>query len=743
MRNSLKYTIMGLLALTQLEAKAQTSPLKKADWITAPDTSLTVPVFVRKIHIHQPIKSALLTITSHGIYEASINNSKVGQAYFMPGFTSYDHRLQYQEYNITKTLKVGNNQLNIIVAGGWYNGVFGGLMNHANYGHDKAVLLCLQLTFMDHSVQTIYSDHNWKIGTGAVQSSGFYEGEMQNTGLAVNKLQPVKLLAICKDNLVETNIPPVRQQESFRPKRIWKTAKDTFIVDFGQNLAGFVRLQIKGKAGDTVKIAHAEMLDQQGKFWTANLREAKAIDTYVLNGQSQLLEPHFTYHGFRYAKISGIAPTKVNCKAIAVYSQLKHTGTFSCSNPMLNQLQHNIVWSLNSNFVDIPTDCPQRSERLGWTGDAQIFCRTAAFNKNVDTFYKKYLADLKADQGVNGGLPNIVPDVYHHLDTLKGGVAGWGDASTIIPLTLYEVYGDKQVLEDQYTSMKAWVNYITKKAGTSHLWRSNGYGDWYALGDSTSLPLIDQAFYAHSTDILAKTAKLLNHRADAQQYNSLLIRIKFAFNQAYGAFDTKATSTQTAYTLALQFDLLSDSLRQATADQLAQKIKANDNHLATGFLGTAYLLPVLTRFGYTDLAYTLLLQQTYSSWLYPITKGATTIWERWDAIKPDGSLQQTSFNHYSYGAVGQWLYETVGGIQPASPGYKSIRIEPHPGGGLTWSKASYGCRYGLIRSEWHVKGKVTTFQITVPLNTTAEIALPNLSVKRVRAGNYVYQITNQ
>lgn len=742
MKNKLKYMILGLLTLAELEAKPQSSLLRKADWITAPDTSLVVPVFVRELHVRQGIKSAILTITAHGIYEAQINDRKIGNAYFTPGFTSYDHGLQYQEYNVTKNLKTGNNRLKVTVAGGWYNGVFGGLMNQANYGHDKSVLLFLQLTFMDGTKQTIYSDHNWKAGIGPIQSSGFYEGETQNTQLDTGNLQTVKVLAAGKENLIATNTPAVTAQESFQPKRIWQTAKDTFVVDFGQNLAGFVRLQIKGKAGDTVKISHAEMLNDQGQFWTANLREAKATDTYVLNGKTQILEPHFTYHGFRYARITGMRLTHANCKAIAVYSQLKRTGTFSCSDPMLNQLQHNITWSMNSNFVDIPTDCPQRSERLGWTGDAQIFCRTAAFNKDVDAFYRKYLADLKADQGINGGLPNIIPDVYHHLDTIKGGVAGWGDAATIIPWTLYEIYGDKQVLKDQYNIMKAWVNYITKRAGPSHLWRSNGYGDWYAPGDSTSLPLIDQAFYAHSTEILIKTAKVLGLSADAEQYSDLLKQIKTAFKQAYGAFDTKATSTQTACILALQFDLLPDSLRQATADKLVQKIKANDNHLATGFLGTPYLLPVLTRFGYTELAYTLLLQQTCPSWLYPITKGATTIWERWDAVRPDGTLQETSFNHYAYGAVGQWLYETVAGIQATSPGYQTIRIAPQPGGNLTWAKASYRCSYGLISSEWHTSGKLTTYRINIPHHATAEVELPGQPVKKVKAGNYVYQINN-
>jgi len=743
MKNKYWYMILFMAILVPHKSVGQLRFLKQAGWIGTSDGSLPVPVFIRNVTINKPIKSAALTITAHGVYEANINNTKVGNAYFTPGFTSYDHRLQYQQYDVSKVLKPGNNKFKVTLAGGWYNGVFGGLMNDKNYGADHSLLLSLHLVFIDGSEQTINSDKDWQVGKGAIQSSGFYEGEAQDTRIIVKNVQPVKVLAIPKNNLVASLSPPVTAQETFKPKKIWQTAKDTFIVDFGQNLAGFVKLQAKGKSGDTIKISHAETLDDKGKFWTANLREAKATDTYVLSDRSQVLQPRFTYHGFRYAKISGIIPTETNCTAVAVYSQLKHTGTFNCSNPLINQLQHNIVWSMNSNFVDIPTDCPQRSERLGWTGDAQIFCNTAAFNKDVLTFYQKYLTDLKADQGVNGGLPNIIPDLYHHLDSLKGGVAGWGDAATIIPWTLYEVYGDKQVLKDQYASMKAWVNYVNKKAGKTHLWKANGYGDWYAPGDSTSIPFIDQCFFAYSMDLLARTAKVLGNAADEQHYKALRDTIKAVFLKAYGEFNTKATSTQTAYVLALQFDLLPESSRQHIADLLAEEIKANDNHLATGFLGTPYLLPVLTRFGYTKLAYDLIDQKTCPSWLYPVTKGATTIWEKWDAIRPDGTLQETSFNHYAYGAVGQWLYETVAGIKAGSPGYKKIIIKPEIGRGLTWAKGSYSCHYGKIVSAWKISAGMVEMRVAIPPGTTAVVYIPGRKAVNVGPGKHRFWGTVQ
>lgn len=393
---------------------------------------------------------------------------------------------------------------------------------------------------------------------------------------------------------------------------------------------------------------------------------------------------------------------------------------------------------MNSNFVDIPTDCPQRSERFGWTGDAQLFCATAAFNRDVLDFYKKYLADLKADQGTNGAVPVIIPDLEQPNDTIKHGVAGWGDAATIMPWTLYQVYGDKSILADQYASMKAWVDYMTAQS-PNYLWKANGYGDWYAMGDTTSLPFIDQCFYYHSTELLIDAAKVLGKSNESETYTALAGKIKTAFQQTYH-FGTKATRTQTAYILALQFGLLPETDRQRMADTLVKRIHENNDHLATGFLGTPYLLPVLTQYGYTKLAYTLLLQPTCPSWLYPITKGATTIWERWDAIKPDGTIQQTSFNHYAYGAVGQWLYENMAGIKPAAPGYKKIIIHPQIGGGLTWAKASYTCKYGKIVSEWKRQGEKVRLHVEIPPHTTALIYMSRQTCK-VAAGHYNYTYT--
>lgn len=734
------FYVIAIIFSLKVNGQIKTVPFAKAQWISPSFQEDTVnrpcPIFIKTWNSIKQIKTAKLYITVLGLYEASVNSIKVGSAYFTPGFTSYDKRLQYQTYDVTAALKKGQNNISVTVASGWYRGVFGGKMEQNNYGKEAGLLLQLVITFTDGTQQTINSDNSWRCGTGMTRYADFYGGEIQDTRLTriINEL-PVKYLTPQKFSLVPTTTEPVTAHEVFKPKQI----SSSQIVDFGQNMAGFVRLKVKGKAKDTVKVFHTELLDSTGNLWRGNLRDAKAEDVYLLNGKEQVLEPKFTYHGFRYAKVVGVKVNKANCIAIALYSNIKSTGSFSCSNPIINKLQHNILWSMKSNFMDIPTDCPQRSERLGWTGDAQVFTRTAALNANVLNFYSKYLQDLSADQGKNGGLPNIIPDVYTHAAEKKSGVAGWGDASTIIPMTLYEMYGDKSVLQRQYSSMKAWVDFIRKQS-PDNLWEVNGYGDWYALGDSTSLHYIDQCFYINSTENLIKAASVLHNDSDVKSYTALLKNIKAAYTEAYGHFDTKATQTQTAYVLALAFDLLPDEQRPKIAALLAQKIKDNGNKLATGFLGTPYLLPVLSKFGYSDLAYQLLLQQECPSWLYPVTKGATTIWERWDAIRPDGSLQETSFNHFSYGAVGQWFYEQVAGIQALEPGYRKIRIAPRIGGGLRWAKGRLKTRYGVISSAWSVRNGMAHYQITIPPGTTAALDLKGMTARNVGPGQYRFKL---
>ena len=639
-------------------------------------------------------------------------------------------------------LKKGSNDISVAVGEGWYRGIFGGNMAPHIYGKDAGLLFQLDITYKDGSKTSIVSDTTWQAANGPILKSDLYGGEMYDARISLQNPHGVEVLdTFPKNNLTHTTSPPVREKETFHPIKIFTTPKGEQVIDFGQNMAGWVKCTLQGNPGDTIRLYHAEILDKAGNFYTGNLREAKATDTYILKGnEKETFQPHFTWHGFRYVKVEGTKVKPSDFTAIALYSDLTPTGTFSCSNPLLNQLQHNIEWSLKSNFLDIPTDCPQRSERLGWTGDAEVFCSTASYLFNVKDFFAKWLLDLKADQAANGAVPSIIPDVYKKLrKEPRAGAAGWGDAATIIPWTLYWVYNDTTILSTQYNSMKAWVDYITS-VSKNDCWTADGYGDWLAPGDSTSLPYIDQCFWAYSAQLLSNTARILGKGSDAIRYDSLTHRIKAAFVKNYiSAFGSAITNTQTAYVLALQFDMLPDSLQKNAAARLARLVMANNDHLATGFLGTPHLLHALSKNGYTDLAFKVLLQETCPSWLYPVKMGATTIWEKWDAIKPDSTVQATSYNHYSYGAVGEWLYKVVGGIDAASPGYEKIKLAPHPGGGLTWVNASYNCPFGKIVSNWKLTNGKLIMQVEIPAGTTATVSIPGRKDVEVQAGKYTFQ----
>ncbi len=701
------------------------------------------PVFQKRFQIKKTVRSATLLISALGLYEANLNGKRIGNAYFTPGFTNYKKRLQYQSYDVTGYIKQ-SNQFEITVGEGWYRGVFRGAKKRDNYGSDAGLFVQLELIYKDGSRDTIATDQTWICAPGPIRYSELYDGEMYDARYTPTVQTAVKILNYPKENLVASESPPVIKNEQFKPRRIFKDPLGEEIVDFGQNLAGWVKLRINGDPGDSIRIFHAEVLDKAGNFFTGNLRTAKATDTYILKGKRlETFQPHFTYHGFRYIKIEmyhhGKWRIPVNWKAtaVALYTNLKKTGTFSCSDKMINRLEKNIEWSLNSNFFDIPTDCPQRSERLGWTGDAQVFAATASFLRNTKSFYIKWLKDLASEQGANGGVPKSIPWVYPY-EPIGGGIAGWGDAATIIPWTVYQSYGDTAILRDQYHSMKAWVDYIGSRSFNG-LWQDDGYGDWYAPGPPTDIGLIDQCFWAYSTTLLIRAATVLGKPEDVSHYNTQLAAVKKAFNHTYLAADGRLSSdTQTAYVLALEFGMLPDSLEDKAVKRLVTLIHENKDHLATGFLGTPYLLQVLCDHGQSKVACELINQQTYPSWLYPVTIGAKTIWEKWDGIKPDGSVQATSYNHYAYGAVGNWLYQYVAGIRLLSPGYRRILIKPVIGGGLTWAKASYKCAYGEILSWWKVKNGILTIMVTIPEGTTAAIVVPGKKEIVVGPGHYIF-----
>jgi alpha-L-rhamnosidase len=499
------------------------------------------------------------------------------------------------------------------------------------------------------------------------------------------------------------------------------------------------------------------VLDQQGNLYTENLRTADQITRYTLRGLTdtdEIFEPHFTFQGFQYVAVEGFPgePTLDNFTGIVLHSDTPLTGTFECSNPLINQLQHNIVWGQKGNFVDVPTDCPQRDERLGWTGDIQVFIRTACFNMNVAAFFTKWLRDLSAEQLPNGSVPFVVPDVITKTDSGEldpsraSGAAAWSDAAVICPWMIYLCYGDTRLLEEQYESMAGWVNFMRSRAGDDYIWRNDfQFGDWLDYrGQDARMPtpvtndeLIATAFFAYSTHLLANAARVLGKTNDAERYADLANKVKAAFNDEFVTPAGRVgPNTQTAYVLALHFDLLPESMRPLAVERLVEEIRQGQYHLTTGFVGTPYLCHVLSRYGYTDVAYELLNQESYPSWLYPVKQGATTIWERWDGIKPDGSFQNASmnsFNHYAYGAIGEWLYRVVAGIEldPDTPGYKRILIQPQPGGQLTSARASLDSMYGRIESKWVLEDNDFQLVVTIPANTEGIVRLPAQSVEGI------------
>ena len=725
----------------------------KAKWLEAgfAEDSINRPAqyFRKPFGVNKKIQSAYAYITAHGMYEAQINGKRVGDYYLTPGWTSYNNRLQYQVYDVTSLLKNGANAVGVVAANGWYRGYLAWNDNKNIYGKKLAILFQMEIEYTDGTTQTITSDESWKSATGAIRYAEIYNGEIydarqekngwSNAMYNDNNWSGVKTVAADKAVLVATYNEPIKKQEIFKPVKIFKTPKGELVADFGQNLTGWATLKIKGKTGDTINLFHTEVLDKAGNFYTDNLRAAKQQNTFILKGgDEEFFEPHFTFQGFRYIKIEGLTGElkTENISAVALYSAMPPTGTFTSSNALINQLQHNIQWGQRGNFLDVPTDCPQRDERLGWTGDAQVFSRTATFNFGVNNFFAKWMKDVALDQQPNGSVPFVVPNV---LGPNAGGSAGWADAATIIPWNVYLAYGDKQILIDQYSSMKAWVGYM-EKASKNNLWNTGfHFGDWlfYRPFDDndgrsavTDKYLIAQCFFAYSTQILFNTATVLGKTADAEYYKNLLQKIKTAFVNEYVTPNGNLVSgTQTAYVLALHFDMLPEVLQKNAAEKLVTNIKNYGDHLTTGFLGTPYLCHVLSRFGYTGVAYKLLLQETYPSWLYPVKMGATTIWERWDGIKPDSTFQvpsMNSFNHYSYGAIGDWMYRVMAGLDTdeSEPGYKHIIIKPHVGGGFKNAAATLQTYYGTASSGWKIITDKILFDVEIPPNTTATIYLP-------------------
>jgi len=743
-----------------------------AEWITPPPTAADSlpspsPFLRRAFRVGEAVRSARLYVTSLGLYEVYLNGERVGDQLFTPGWTSYRRRLQYQTYDVTALLRPGANVVGAILGDGWYRGNLGFFRQRNLYGRQLALLAQLEIRYQSGRTERVVSDGDWKASAGPILSSDIYGGETYDArrelsgwtaggapyddrnwttvGVLVYP-PPAALLAAMS--------PPVRRVRELRPVAIRRAPSGETIFDLGQNFTGWARLSVRGPAGTTVTLRFGEVLDREGNLYTANLRAAAQTDRYTLSGNGrEVYEPHFTFHGFRYVAVRGLpAPAdSATITGIAVSSDLVQTGSLVTSDSLLNRLQRNIVWGQRSNFLDVPTDCPQRDERLGWTGDAQVFARTAAFNMDVAGFFAKWLSDVAADQDPSGSVPWVIPNPLGGDSTHFAGTAGWSDVAVIVPWTMYLTYGDRRVLERQYPSMRAWVDYARRRAGTDLIWRPGWqFGDWLALhsddpsypGATTSTDLIATAFLAHSTDLVARTAAILGHEDDAAEYRARFRAIREAFNREFVSRTGRVgENTQTAYAVAIAFDLLPDSLVSVAGGRLAQDVAARDHHLTTGFLGTPYLLHVLGATGHIGDAFALLTQRTYPSWLYPITRGATTMWERWDGIRPDSSFEDpgmNSFNHYAFGAVGDWMYQNIGGIDvdPAGPGYRRSRIAPRPGAGLTSANAALETAYGTLQSAWRLDAGRFALEVTVPANTSAEVTVWDARLDAVREGGF-------
>ncbi|WP_216587969.1 alpha-L-rhamnosidase [Streptomyces brasiliscabiei] len=711
-----------------------------ADWDEDAQQDQPATHLRRGFTIRPGVAAARLYATAHGVYEAELNGSPVGDHVLAPGWTTYGKRLRYQTYDVTALLQDGENKLTALLADGWYRGRLGFTGDkRAVYGDRLAWLAQLEIRYTDGSTDTVTTDADgrWQAAQGPIRRSSLYDGETHDARVEPTDWRGVRVEERDPATLVAPVGPPVRRIEELAPTAVTTSPSGRTIVDFGQNLVGRLRLTVTGQAGQEVVLRHAEVLED-GELATAPLRSAQATDRYILRGgDPETFEPRFTFHGFRYAEITGW-PGELNpddVRAVVIHSDLERTGTFESSDELLNQLHQNVVWGMRGNFLDVPTDCPQRDERLGWTGDIQVFAPTAAYLYDSAGFLTSWLADLAADQGENGGVPFVVPKCVDGADT---PTAAWGDAATIVPWVLHHAYGDLGLLAAQFESMRGWVDHVASLAGESRLWDSGfQFGDWLDPNAPAGRPdqartpgeIVATAYFARSAEIVSQSARLLGREADAVRYGALAAEVRQAFASEYvtGAGRMMADAP-TAYALALQFALLPDQAQRAHAGKrLAGLVRAGGYKISTGFVGTPLICDALAETGHLDAAYRLLLQTEQPSWLHPVTQGATTIWERWDSLLPDGKVNpsgMTSFNHYALGAVADWLHRTVAGLAPAEPGYRKLRLAPRPGGGLTRAQAALLTPYGRAEIAWRLDGEELHITALVPPNTSAVVDLP-------------------
>lgn len=721
-----------------------------------PEDETACPIFSRTFTAKGKVKKARIYATSRGVYEAYLNGERIGADRMTPGWTSYHHRLQYQIYDITEMIRE-ENEIEIMVGNGWYKGIFGFMLTPNIYGDRVGAFAEIHLEYEDGSREAICTDESWNARTGAVRYSEIYMGETIDTTIseAQDREQSgirtgsVSVMEFDKSTLTAQENESVRITERVLAKKLIVTPKGEKLVDFGQNLTGLVELKVHGRKGQKIVIHHAEVLDKDGNFYPDTLRQAKSEDTYICNGEEQVFLPHFTFHGFRYISVEGMDDMRLDqFTACVMHSDMEKSGDFQCSNPKVNQLQSNIAWGQRSNFLDIPTDCPQRDERLGWTGDAQIFSWTASFNRNTALFFRKWMRDVAAESSLEKGVPHVVPDILGSYSS-----SAWSDVAVIVPWVVYQTYGDKGILEENWKCMHEWVDYIKSQCGANGLWQTGfQYGDWLALDKEESADrtgatdkyMIANAYYLYVTDLVRQTAEVLGFAEEAEKYQKLYDTTLEAFRQEYYTSTGRIVSeTQTGAILSLYFNLAREKDRERILQTLKTNIENHKNHLATGFVGTPYLCHTLSENGEHELAATVFMKEDYPSWLYAVNMGATTVWERWNSIMPDGSFDvsgMNSLNHYAYGSIGDWMYRKVAGVSQLKPGYKKFKVQPKFVKGIEEAGVTFESVYGQIESKWSCKdGKICGY-VNVPVNTTAEIHLPEKEeVLTVGSGVYEYE----
>jgi alpha-L-rhamnosidase len=785
---------MGLLKKSDWSAKwiaADQQIIKRDKEAVAP--TLTEPgtpaLFRKEFEVPAAIKRATLYASARGIIELRANGKRVGEDIFAPEWTDYDKRIHYRTYDVTSLLKRGRNALGAVLGDGWWSGYVGWQETRARYGSlENSVMVQLELELANGKRTTVVTDGSWTCNTGPILSSDFMMGEiydarreldgwdMPQPGSSRREEAPYSKSEIRNPKsemdqslltsaatelpwlparevvapavlLVSQRSEPVRVIEIIPPISVKKIRPGVFICDLGQNIAGWVRLRVKAPAGTRLTIRHGERLNPDGTLYTENLRRAKATDVYVCKGGgAETWEPHFTFHGFQYVELTGLPskPDKKTVTGCVVRSATPDVGKFECSHADVNRLWLNGLWSQRDNFLSVPTDCPQRDERLGWMGDAQVFLRTASYNMDVAAFFTKWMIDVEDAQTPEGVFPDVAPRLregenFVGLDKLCGA-AGWADAGVIVPWTLWRVYGDKRIIERHWKAMTAWLDWIERHNpdGLRVNELGNNYGDWLCIPSDTTFRthspmknLLATAYWADDAAKMARMAQELGRDAEAKRFQAMFEKVRAAFQKEWLREDGRLTvETQTAYLLALAFNLLPENVRARAAERLVENIKALDWHLSTGFIGISHLNPQLTLTGHADIAYRLLLRDDYPSWLYPAKHGATTIWERWNGwTEQEGFFvpHMNSFNHYSLGSVGEWLFRHVAGIEldPDVPGFQRFVLRPFIGKGLDFVRASYRTMHGEIASDWKRSGGKLRWSIRIPSNTSALVYVPS------------------